>query len=716
MNRIPVYAVALSVLVACTQDKQTVETTQNQSPSNPGGTIVGVVTSLRTGLPLASVTVTAPSAGGLRSATTDANGAYTLGGLVGGATYEVRFSLANHVAALGVATVPSTAGDYPSNGVAQLDVALAQANATLNGHVYARDGLPAQGVVLMVDLRSRGFDLVTTATTDAAGAYSLGGLPGAPTGLSIPVVAQPWDSNADGLADYDALTRNAVAYPSATSLLDFDLRLAAADLLLLTSNVESGSIAPTSPIHLTFNRQLDMVLTYVTLYDVTAARDVAVTTSVDATSKILTVVPTGGTALAANHAYTVTAHAVATNGEYITGSSSRSFSADVAVALLPPVTGLIVNPTAVDYDTASFNLAWDGSMSASGYQIWVRDTNKNPSWLLAKTVAASFTPSTIVTLPGTFDYYVNGLDAIQTPFAFGVKVDFAVVAVNELGEAPSPSTATPKVRGDTVAPVVDSAIQGGGNADNTGGATAKTITLTLYFSEYMDGSIVPTIALPAGLVTAGGTATFAWNVNRTVGTFNITIPAATNGTGAYNVSGAKDTSGNTMIGKSGNLVTVVQLVTNGGFEAGTLAGWTPSFTSTSTAPVLTSAVAKTGTWSAQVGNATGTTAQAGYSTLYQTVALPTGFASIVASISYRPYTNYPYYGWDTSSCSIRSEDGLTTYMTLFSTYANSTLFTTTTQSLNAYAGQTVRIQCQTYQYGYYVTGMYLDDVSILATP
>src|SRR5512133_1591342 len=329
MNRFAMSVAALAIVAAGTQDQQTVES--NPSPSDPTGTIVGVVTSLRTGQPLAGVTVTAPSAGGLRSATTAANGAYSLGGLVAGATYEVRFAVASHVTGLGSASIPNTAGDFPSNGIAQLDVALAQANATLSGHVYARDGLPAQGVVLVADLRSRGFDLVATATTDALGAYSLTGLPGSPAGLSVGVVAQPWDADADGLADYDALGRSAATYPAATSLLDLDLRNAAADLLLLTSNVESGTLAASAPIRLTFNRELDTSLTAVSLYDSTAAKTVAVATSVDATSKTLTIVPAGGATLAAYHSYALVVDGVAANGATLT--VSRAFQADVALAL-----------------------------------------------------------------------------------------------------------------------------------------------------------------------------------------------------------------------------------------------------------------------------------------------------------------------------------------------------------------------------------------------
>ena len=83
-------------------------------------------------------------------------------------------------------------------------------------------------------------------------------------------------------------------------------------------------------------------------------------------------------------------------------------------------------------------------------------------------------------------------------------------------------------------------------------------------------------------------------------------------------------------------------------------------TGTATAPIATSAVSATGTWSARIGNATAS-AQAGVSQLVQTVTLPVGYTSLVASVAYRPYSNYPYSGWDTSSCVIQNAAGTLTY-------------------------------------------------------
>jgi hypothetical protein len=704
MNRFLGAACAVVLLAACSQGDQTVDS--GQQPSEPIGSVVGVVTSLRTGAPLPGVTVSVPGPGGrVISATTDSSGAYSLSGLVAGPTYTVRFASTGYVSRFGDATIPNSAGDFPSNGLAQLDMALAQSNATLSGHVYARDGEPASGVVLVADLRARGFDLVATATTDANGAYALTGLPGAPTGLTVSVVVQPWDANGDEVADYHAVSVAGATYPGTTALLDVDLRLAAPELLLLTSNVESGTIAADAAIQLEFNQALDASLTAVSLYDSSAGRTVAVVASSDPTGKILTVVPapSPGTSLAPNHAYTLDVDGVAAaNGSTV--SASRSFTAQVPTNVLPAVTGLAVRPAQADFDTSTFTLSWDASANATGYEVWVRDTRGNPDYLLVQTVGTSAAPSATVTLPYTFDWYSG--DAIQTPFAFGVGVDFAVVAENAAG-ALLPSSITPVHRTDTVLPVVERAVQAG-DANNSAGATARTVTLTLTFGEYMDTSVLPTITLPGG-ATAGP---FAWNAKRTTGTFSITIAASTDGRGDYTVSEAKDTSGNLMTPRAGTLVGQTELVTDGGFETGTLSGWTTYYSGTATVPVATSSVAATGLYSAQLGNATAS-AQYGYSRLYRNVTLPTGYSSIVLSIAYRPYTGSSY---DSSSCAIKDSAGSYLYRSVFSSSQTSSSFTTATADLTVYAGMTVRLVCETYQYGLSFSGMYLDDVSIIATP
>ena len=123
MNRFRTSIIALAFLVACSQEKQSVDTTTTQTPSQPLGSIVGVVTSLRTGAPLSGVSVSVPGqGGGLVTASTDASGAYALRGLPAGAPYSVRFSTTGYVPGFGYAMIPAVAGDFPIDSVVQLDV------------------------------------------------------------------------------------------------------------------------------------------------------------------------------------------------------------------------------------------------------------------------------------------------------------------------------------------------------------------------------------------------------------------------------------------------------------------------------------------------------------------------------------------------------------------------------------------------------------------
>jgi hypothetical protein len=519
-----------------------------QQPSNPTGSITGTVTDLRTGTPLAGVTVSALAAGdsGVArvTATTEATGAYALRGLPAGATYRVRFTKDNFVARFGSATIPNATGMFPQgNAEAELNMPLAASDAAIAGRVLAGGAAPAVGAVVGVDLRAMGFDLVTQATVAADGTYRITGLPGAPTGLMLMMVTQPWDANSDGLVDYDTVTVPVQTFPGSTARVDVDLRSAAGDLVLLYSDIDDGIHPPNQPIDLTFNRPIRV--DSVTLLDVTSTFNVAVVATLDAAGTALRVTTAGGTALSLGSTYRLDVTATTATG--ISRTFRRSFQATTTTSPLPAVQGLTLTPVDANYDTTAFQLAWTAIPGAAGYRIYARDTLSNPTYLLLSTVGSSPAPATSLTLPTSFDVFTA--DGLQTPFAFGTRVDVAVVATDAVGNAASPDTAAPVSRADTMKPSVVSA-DVSGNANNTSGSSPRTITLRVRWSEYLH----PTrsniaIQLPHPALTS----TFLLDPTAQSGTFTIVIPAGVNGAGAYTVTGAVDTSGNVMDPYAGTL-------------------------------------------------------------------------------------------------------------------------------------------------------------------
>jgi len=94
---------------------------------------------------------------------------------------------------------------------------------------------------------------------------------------------------------------------------------------------------------------------------------------------------------------------------------------------------------------------------------------------------------------------------------------------------------------DNTAPTVTFPQQSA-TANNSASATSKMLTYSVQFSEPMLTSVVPQLALNNASVTF----TFAWQGTQT-GVFTLTVPAMQDGSGATQVTGAKDTSGNVMM-------------------------------------------------------------------------------------------------------------------------------------------------------------------------
>ena len=546
MNRIPVLSMAIAIAGGC-GDQQRDRAIQD--PSLPVGSISGRVTDLRTGAAAAGVQVSVIAVGAadtdeeglptLISASTDAEGHYALADLAAGTGYRVRFIFDGFVPRFADTFIPNAAGKFPQgNAAAELNMQMAAADATISGRIFARDGQPAAAAVAGIDLRSTGFDLVLEAVAGADGSYSLAGLPGAPAGLAVTVAVQPFDEDGDGAADYGARNVATATFPETNTRLDIDLRVVADLLLLLFSNVQDGVIGTTDAVTLVFNRPLDLASTPVALNDDTVGAGVAVVSALDAAGTTLSVEPAGGTDLAVGHDYTLTVNAQATNGARL--DVILPFLAVSDPLNLPSVTGLVVQPMNVDFDTIFFTLDWDAVAGAASYDIFARDNFANPTYLRIDTSGSAPAPSETVPLPGEFDYYTD--DGMQTPFAFGVDVDFAVVPVDASGRAGDPIAANEVQVSDNVDPIVTDTDQFS-SLDNTFGLATVVVDIGVDFSEYIDPASAGSVAIALPITCAY---TFSLDPGLLYGTFTITVDPGQDCSGCVDIDDAMDTSGNTL--------------------------------------------------------------------------------------------------------------------------------------------------------------------------
>ena len=695
-------AFALALLLGCT----------SSSKAEPAGSLTGSlqgrVTTLKSGLGLAGVKVSTQTPAGTVSTTTGDDGSYVLAGLPSGANYSVHFAKDGFAPMLAAAQItPAPATDGQANALATLDQIMTQADASISG-VVSTGGVLLAGATLNLDLRSIGYELVSSATVGQDGSFLFDGLPGSPAGLPVTVMFPPWDQNGDGVAEYSSAIARAILYPGTTTKILLQpsvLTSSSAHFQLSSSDIDSGTHAADAPLHFTFTKPLDLLSTLVTVQEVSSGYPepiVAVQTALDDTQTILAVSPVGGASFGTGHQYYVSVHAVSTAGEQY-DVYGHSFTAGAGGERPGPVAGLAVTPSKIDYNSTAVTLSWAALEGADRYAVYARDTASNPAYVLLSTVGSAPAPGANVTLPSGFDWYTG--DGMQTPFAWGTQVDFLVIAISDAGASGDLTAATPVRIGDNTAPTVLGTIQTG-NAQNTTGA-ASTVQLKVNFDEYMDSAVTPTIALPL----AQESATFAMDSSLRFGTFTIGIPANTDGSGAYTISGAKDTSGNTIPSSAGRIYREQQLIMNGGFESG-LTGWTATQTSTASAPAAVSSPTATGSGAARLGSSG--SAQSGSSTLYQDVALPAGASDIVLSLSWRGFTNSNY--GDVVNCGAYTTGGssLASVLSYQATTSMAAFTTPMKVHLTQWAGQTVRIQCQVTEYGSYASGIWLDDVSLIA--
>jgi hypothetical protein len=195
-------------------------------------------------------------------------------------------------------------------------------------------------------------------------------------------------------------------------------------------------------------------------------------------------------------------------------------------------------------------------------------------------------------------------------------------------------------------------------------------------------------------VSAGASSTMTVSVGASTaaGTYTITVTGA--GTSATHTTAVTLTvTGSAPPGA----------IVNGGFETGTLSGWTSG-------GVLAPAVVTTphsGSYSARLGSST---AYNGDSTLTQTVVIPSGNSRL--TFWYQPHCPDTL-TYDQIQMQIRNAAG-TTLATPLNVCSNSGAWTQVTYDTSAYAGQTVVLRLNTHDDGYASDPTYAlyDDVAI----
>jgi hypothetical protein len=389
-------------------------------------------------------------------------------------------------------------------------------------------------------------------------------------------------------------------------------------------------------------------------------------------SSVLTV--NAGTAAPGSYTLTVTG----------AGTSATHTTSVALVVTSPPANdfSLAASPTSLTLQQGSAGTSTISTAVTSGSaQTVALSVGGVPSGASASFSPASVTAggSSVLTVnagtaaPGAYTLTITGDGASATHTA---SVALTVVA-SDFSLSASPGSLSIAV-GASDSSTISTAVTSG---------SAQTVTMSA--SGAPAGT---TVSFNPASVTAGGSSTMTVAVGLTAspGSYTITVT----GTGA---AASHATS----------VVLTVQApptqVVNGGFETGTLSGWTTSGAFTP----LVSTTAHTGSYSAQVGS---TSAVNGNSTMTQVVAIPNG--NSVLGFWYQPHCPDSIV-YDQIQMKILSATG-TTLATVLNVCSNSGVWTSASVDTSAWAGQTVVLSFNDHDDGYAGDPTYflVDDISL----
>ncbi len=758
---------AAMALAACGPSTSRYE--QTQQPVTPTGTIYVRVLDGNTLSPLAGVS--AKVLGVDTPLTSGADGVIVLKNAVVLSSYLFILESPDYVRQLVSMTLPGTTGNSPlQNPVASTTVTMVKGDGEIKGVLLLPTGKPAANASVYVDQRQSGAgESIATATVGADGTFDLKGLGSRTTGMSHTVIAQWYDENGDGQADYSAFSSSVSVFTG--SVARVFMTYGSLGQRIVATNVADAELPPGEDIKFTFALPIlpsnlnGAAGSAFTLTDLNRnSVNVAIEPTYAADGVNVSIKPAGGAQLVAGDRYTIAgnvtqASAGGTSNTNATTNFSLSYTFQVRPSTVTPITSQVQNLTVwnpnfsttvamtqFNWNTNSFALAWDGVTGVTAYNVYAKDTNSNPAYVLVGSVTNNAAPRVQVTvsLPSAFD--ANPADGSNQPLSMKNKVTFAVVPVDAYGNwAPLSSAATKQVE-DNVPPQTTanplSRITPLGtswpfnnyvDAINDDPANPSTLQFRVSYNEPMDLQSQPTFTGATAI-----TASWVWegtSGNTTSGILTLSIAAGGDGSGPFSIRGGKDMNGNVLVNADivGSLSGMKELLVNGSFEDASGAcqtnGWTLAHTSSMPDPTAVQGAASSGRCSVFVGAPAGVAAATGASRITQDVTLPSLPAStnwdLIARAWYRNVFTDPATGTPTMYQRCRLTDTAGAVQSTIVT--NTAYFRDSSSNMSSYSydyrflssgnftGSVARFVCEADNTAAAVVngGMYVDDLSLV---
>ena len=549
-------------------------------------TLYGMVVDANTNSPMDSVMVSwidNRDSLGVATVYTDKNGYYSIEDLNYGAYTFTVYKDSTYATVISTKTILTVSvGDGSATEAGLVDdyryennVSMYPLNAGVSGTVnkIVNDATsPADTVTVTITLNSMFFPSEYTTTTDSIGRYSFANLPA--TGLNVTITVLPHN---DGTNDFASTTTNLILISGAT-LANQDISVTENEgtvygIVSIYTNLNDYDINEfpvASDIKILFSEtpSITNINTSVVLTDEDAPDDPAVAIVLSVSGDTLIINPDGNLRNDINYEVTYTVYTsggVDADGDgtcdagdsctssdpdfktvrgYTAVPGAVTFSMDTATMKLAGVINAAGN-FAADFDDTDYSFSWPTVDNADKYYIYAKDNLNNPNYVRVLDVDDQ-DDETIqtenVTLPSQFDRLSDDAGTFgQTPLA-GITVSFVITAYNDYGEGTMSNTITITDTDEPEAPATANT-----SCNNTSATETLTCTVTHTYTEIMDVSITPTATITGTLSSA--TVTHEWDDDGNVGTFTITVPASTNGTGdtfTVDKSTVKDLSGNVL--------------------------------------------------------------------------------------------------------------------------------------------------------------------------